>query len=198
MSAYLTVQELKAFLEVTTTGDEDNLELAIAAAQKGLENICHRSFTASTGTRYYREQDLVSLSGLGPGTAKVLWLGEDLLSVATLTNGDDTVISSTSYWLEPRNKAPYQYIRLRSDESWVFNTDGEVSLAGTWGFSTGPDDTIKELTKEYASYLYKIRENPVYDVTVVPDLGQIVIPKGMPAHVKYVLEQSGYVRKMVV
>lgn len=196
--SYVSLQEMKAYIVTAATSADDILENCIEAAQKGIENYCHRVFQGSTGTRYFRAQDLISLSGLGPATAKVLWLSEDLLSISSLTNGDETTISSTSYWLEPRNRPPYQYIRLRTDETWVFNTDGEVTVAGTWGFSTGPDDMIKEVTKEYANYLYEARKNAVWDVTAIPELGQLVIPKGIPAHVKYALGKGGYVRKVVV
>jgi hypothetical protein len=191
--SYITLEDLKSYLEVNSTGDDDNLENAIVAAQQEIENYCKREFEESTGTRYYRSQDLISLPDLGPGSQEVLWLGKDILSITTLTNGDETAISSTSYWLEPRNDAPYQYIRLRTDESWVFNTDGEVSVDGTWGYSTGPDATIKQLTKETAAYLFKSRDNPIADVTAIPELGQMIIPKGMPIHVKVALDRK-YVR----
>lgn len=213
--ANITLDELKAHLEVTTTGDDDELQIAINDAQKEIENYCKRTFESSTGTRYYKEEDLrflpvgsqyVPAGSNRPGNfswdwqqAKpghtVLALDRDLLSIDTLTNGDGDTITSTGYWLEPRNSTTcYQQIRLRSTEQWVFNTDGEISVAGSWGFTTGPDPTIKRLTKEFASYLYKSRENPVADVTAIPELGQIVIPKGMPAHVKLALDKGGYVK----
>lgn len=192
--AYIDLLEMKDYLGQDIEGDEDRIEAAIDAAQKGIESMCKTRFEGSTGTRYYREQDLKQLSGLGPGIQKVLWLGEDLLSVSTLTNGDATVVASTSYWLEPRNKPPYQYIRLRSDESWVFNTDGEVEVAGTWGFSTAADPMIREVTREYAAYLYRLKDSQVFDTIAQPDMGIITIPQGLPRHMVKALEQGGYVR----
>ena len=183
-------------------------------------------FEQSTGlARYYRPEDIIDLpygsqyetgnrSGKSwdtwPGsqsgnTHTVLWLGDaDLLSVDSLTNGDATAINSTSYWLEPRNNGttgngkPFRYIRLRSDESWVFNTDGEVTVTGTWGYSTGPDATIVACVKETAKYLLDLRLSQVWDVTAMPDLGQMIIPKGMPQHVKMALQAGGYVRSLKV
>jgi len=192
--AYIDLLEMKDYLGQDIEGDEDRIEAAIDAAQKGIESMCKTKFEGSTGTRYYREQDLKYLPGIGPGTQKVLWLGEDLLSVATLTNGDATAVSSTSYWLEPRNKPPYQYVRLRSDESWVFNTDGEVALTGTWGFSTAPDALVREVTREYAAYIYRLKDTQIFDTIAQPDLGVITIPQGMPRHMREALERGGYIR----
>jgi len=192
--AYIDLIELKNYLGISGEGDDEKLESAIDAAQKGIESQCKTRFEGSTGTRYYREQDLKYLPDIGPGTQKVLWLGEDLLSVSTLTNGDATAVSSTSYWLEPRNKPPYQYIRLRTDESWVFNTDGEVEVAGTWGTSTAADAMVREVTREYAAYLYRLKDSQVFDTIAQPDMGIITIPQGLPRHMVKALEQGGYIR----
>ncbi|MBU2346650.1 MAG: hypothetical protein KJ888_20865, partial [Gammaproteobacteria bacterium] len=128
-----------------------------------------------------------------------LWLGDaDLQSVDSLTNGNDETISSGDYWLEPRNKKPYKYIRLKSAEAWGFDTDGEIEVEGTWGFSTASDPTIVNCVKELAKYTYNLKDAQTYDVTVMPDLGQMSIPKGMPQHVKVALQKGGYVRSMGV
>ncbi len=199
----VTLLELKDYIGTTGESRDSLLEAALQAAEREVLNYCHRSsewtgFEGSTGTRYYRSGDLIHLDYNGL-SGQVLWLGDaDLQSVDSLTNGDGTSISSTSYWLEPRNKKPYRYIRLRSDESWVFDTDGEVSIAGTWGFTTAADPTIKECVKQTAKYCLDLRASAVYDVTASPEIGIITIPKGMPAHVKVALGQGGYRRTLGV
>ena len=50
--------------------------------------------------------------------------------------------------------------------------------------------------KETAKYTLDLRLSAVWDVTVMPDLGQMQIPKGMPQHVKVVLTRGGYVRSL--
>lgn len=221
----ITVQELKEYIGTSGTTRESLLEAVLDAAEREILNFCHRSsdwtgFEASTGTRYYRAEDIVDLPygsqyGLYSQTRKswdqwpgasysanahtALWLGDaDLQSVDSLTNGDDSTINSTSYRLYPRNKKPYRYIELLSDESWSFNTDGEVAVAGTWGYSTGPDATIKNCVKEMAKYLLDARQNQVWDVTAQPDAGIITVPKGMPKHVEVALRKGGYVRSLGV
>lgn len=198
-----SIDELREY--IGTTGESKNslLEACLDSAEKEVLNFCRRStewtgFEASTGTRYYRSGDLIQLDHNGlSGT--VLWLGDaDLLSVDTLTNGEGTAITSTGYWLEPRNKKPYRYVRLRTSESWVFESDGEVSVAGSWGYSTGPDATIKQCVRETAKYLLDLRASQAWDVTATPELGIITVPKGMPQHVKVALTNGGYKRGLKV
>lgn len=190
----VSLDEFKAYRGSTGTGDDALFVQCLNQAQQEVENYCGRTFESSTGTRYYREDDLKNLPGIG-GSGNVLWLGRDLLSVSTLTNGDETAFTSTEYWLEPRNSTTcYQYIRLRTGQSWIFETDGEISVAGTWGYSTAPDEAIKGAVKEMAGYLYEARRANLYDVTADLGAGIVTIPKGIPAHLKLVLDRGGYKR----
>lgn len=202
----------------TATADDSILADCLNASQQGINRYCRRFFEQTTGTYYYREDDIVTLpigsqwrAAGGSYNVKswdiwpdrqqarvyghtVLDLKRDLLSVTTLTNGEGSVITSTGYWLEPRNSTgAYRHIRLKTSESWIFNTDGEITVAGNWGYTTAPDDLIQEVTKEYAAYLYRMRDNPIYDITANPELGIITVPKGIPAHLKMVLDKGGYV-----
>ena len=197
--AYVTLSSLKEYIGTTSTASDDLLQACLNSAEQEVLNYCKRStawtgFEESTGTRHYASGSVISLEH-GGRSGSVLWLGDaDLLAVTTLTNGDGTAINSTSYWLEPRNKPPYHYVRLRSDEAWAFDSDGEVSVNGTWGFSTGPDAAIQNAVKETAKYTLDTRASQVFDVTASPEIGVITIPKGMPQHVKVVLSQGGYRR----
>lgn len=126
----------------------------------------------------------------------VCWLGKDLLSVDTLLNGDGTTLTSTSYWLEPRNEPPYQWIRLKSSNAWVFGTDGEITVTGTWGYSTSAPADIVQAVKRVAAYNYRGKDSQVFDVTADPEAGVITIPKGIPADVKVILDRGGYTRRV--
>jgi len=194
--SYINLIQLKEYLGTTGSGHDAILDRCKDAAQQEIENYCRRTFEESTGIQYYRSDDLKNLADMG-GNGNVLLLGRDCLAIEELLNADDdaTEITSTGYWLEPRNTPPYQWVRLKHSEAWIFGTDGEISVQGTWGYSTGPDATIIQLTKEMAAYLYRQRDNPVYDVTATPEAGVITVPKGMPEHVRYALEKGGYVRR---
>ncbi len=188
--AYIDRASLKTFAGINSTGDDTLLDELIVAAQGEIDAFCRRSFEGTTGVRYYRESDLVPIDGLG----RVLNLGKDLAALGGITNGDGTTIASTDCWVEPRNDPPYQYVRLKSGESWNFGTDGEIAVSGTWGYSTTADATIAEYTKETAAYLYRLRDAPVFDVVAEPASGTITVPKGMPVHVRKGLIDGGYRR----
>ncbi len=209
--ALVQLEELKEYAGTTDTSNDSLLEAMLDAAETEVTHFCQRSsqwtgFEASTGTRYYQGDSLIDLpfgsqytipgvTSASGYTHRALWLGDaDLLSVDSLTNGDGVAINSTSYWLEPRNKAPYRYIRLRSDASWSFDTDGEIAVAGSWGYSTGPNATIKECVMETAKYFLDLKDSQTYDVVANPEVGIITVPKGMPAHVKMALTAGGYKR----
>jgi len=222
----IEVAELKSDLGIssTETGDDSIVEEKIRAAQGWIERKCKRSFDSSTGTYYYRASDLVTLpegsqwrpagsnyggpgryswdvwpsGGGGPYGPVVLWLGRDLLSVDGLTNGDGTAISSTGYWLEPRNDPPYQWVRLKHSESWSFDTDGEIEVAGRWGYSTEAPYEIVEAVKILAKYLYRNRDASLMEVVGQNETGVIQVPAGFPVTVKRILEDGGYVRAIRV
>jgi len=216
--AYTTLAELKIYLDISTgtTGDDDLLERFLTVAQQEIEDITGTVFESSAATRVYKSDALrdipvgsqvtnPSLPGGGvggfswdwPGSGvrgyRVLKLDRDLLSITTLTNGDTNTISSTGYWLEPRNDPPYRYIRLRTSEQWAFETDGEISILGVWGKSTAPSASIVQANLELAAYLYKAKDSQIFDVTATPELGIITVPKGFPQHVRVILEQRGII-----
>lgn len=218
--AILTLSSLKAYLGTTQTEDDDLMQNAIDSAQSKIENRCGCEFESTTGTRYYRSDDLLDLpvtgltrsalsiyrASLGYGldagqtylsnaySRRVLYLGKHLLALGGLTNGDGTTIASTDCWLEPRNSPPYQYIRLKSAESWSFGTDGEITVSGTWGWSTSAPADIVEATRQLAAYYYRLKDSQVYDVVANPETGTITVPKGIPAGVERILKDGGYLK----
>ena len=130
----------------------------------------------------------------------MLILDKPLLSITTLTNGDSTgtVITSTGYWLEPRNDPPYRAIRLRSGKSWQFDDDGEVSVDAPWGFSTTVPADIQQATLRQATYLYRQRDASIFGVTATPELGTIQVKFGMPDDVVEILRSGGYLNSFRV
>jgi hypothetical protein len=195
--ALVTLSAFQTYIGASSSGSSGLLQACLDAGEKEVLNFCHRStaytgFEASTGlTRYYQARDILDLPEIGP----VLWLGNaDLLSINTLTNGDGEVISSGDYWLEPRNSPRYRYLRLKTGGSWIFDTDGEIEINANWGYSSAPDAAIQGAVKECAKYVYDLKNSQTYDVTAMPDIGQMTIPKGMPKHVETLLRKGGYVR----
>lgn len=169
--SYAQTEDLKRYLAIRETSDDLILFDALCAAQQGIEAYCGRRFEAVSATRYYSAADV---------HGGRLWLDDDLLTVTTLTNGDATVLTSGYYRLHPRNSGPYHAIGLVSTAYWSFGQDGEIAVAGMWGYTASPDALIQQATLWLASYFYHLKDSQVFDVTATPELGQITIPKGMP------------------
>lgn len=183
--AYATLETFKAYLSIPAAEvtDDTLLRDLLERASKAIDNHCGRRFSANTETHYF-EADMLS-------DTNTLHMDDDLLSVTTLTNGDDagTTILPTEYWLIPRNDSPKFAIRLKSDSTyrWEWDTDGWVSVLGTWGWSTTPPDDIVQACIRLAAYYYHQKDVPVYETTVFPDSGYVSVPVGMPVDVKEIL-----------
>lgn len=177
--AYATVAELKIYLDIAGSGDDTLLSDLLDAATAQIDRQTNRTFTAASSTRYY---DLDAVEG------QDLLLDEDLISITTLTNGDGTSLAATTYWLIPRNTGPpYHMIRLKSDYSWSFDSDGEVSVLGSWGYAASVPGDIAQACKRLAAYYYRQKDAQVFDVTAIPEMGMIQVPSGIPADVRVLL-----------
>ena len=189
---YITLGELRKYLASTGgmgTGDDPLLEDSIKSAQAYINSETNRVFEAVIETKYYDRAALYRYN------SSVLFINEDLLTITTLTNGDSagTVIANTKYWLggvdgrtfERNLGAPYHAIKLTdaSGACWTWDIDGWVSILGTWGFSATTPSDIKQAMFQLASYFYRLKDSQVFDVTTVPEMGQIILPKGIPVGV---------------
>jgi type II secretory pathway pseudopilin PulG len=147
--AYTTLADLKTWLGITATTDDDALNDLLAAIESAIDLYCDRHFRAQTKTRYYTEDDL-------DDSDQILYIfDDDLISVTTLLNGDATTIASTSYWLEPRNDGPpYWKIQLKSSYYWSFITDGWIEVTGSWGYSTTPPAAVVRASLLWAAEMW--------------------------------------------
>ena len=128
MPYYPSLTLLKLELGTTQTTDDNLLRSKILAAIRDLEGPqkLGRYIEPRVATRYYQEDAIMADGRLS--------VGEDLLAVTTLTGADAVAITAASYWLEPRNATPYWYLHLKSSYTWNWITDGEITLAGVWGW----------------------------------------------------------------
>lgn len=116
---------------VATTDDALFLKLIRDVSQQ-IARYADREFVPRIQTRTYDAiADVADLT---------LTLDKDLLAATTITNGDATTVSATSYVTEPRNDTPYYALRLKSSAglSWTYQSDSEnaISVAGVWGYHT--------------------------------------------------------------
>ena len=171
--------------DISSQLDDPLLESLVEAASRAIDAYCSRRFYGATDTRYY-EMDAVE--------GDYLRLDDDLISITTLTNGDSssTTITSTYYWLWPRNSGPpYHSIRLKADQSthdWEVDTDYFITVTGSWGWGSEIPNDVQRAIIRWASYLYHQKDSGVYDVTTFPSEGILMVPQGMPRDVRILLD----------
>lgn len=144
LNAYATLSEFKSYVTSrggvampANTTDDSVLEQLLKSESETVEDQTSRHFTPFVETRYF---DVPRADSLDPRELK---LGDDLLEVITLTNGDGTAIPSTEYILRQSNErgvTPYSNIRLKSTSTiyWTPDSSGEIqsviSIIGIWGY----------------------------------------------------------------
>jgi hypothetical protein len=140
---YCSVEQVKSRLRITDTLDDFELNLAIDAASRCIDDYCERVFWRGTDTRTYI-----------PGNFYALDV-DDLVSVTTLAtdaDGDGTyeqAWTGTDYQLLPVNPNrftdPRPYTRIKAVGSLVFprrwggiGRDDMVQVAGVFGWPKVP------------------------------------------------------------
>jgi hypothetical protein len=178
---YTTSSEAKQYLGITTNTDDALIDALIDRAQNIIESYTGRVFEAQTATKYFDTDNV-------EGRWLYLW-GYDLLTVTTLTNGDGTEITSGQYRLEPRNETQKYAIRLNEDYTWEFDdSDDEISIAGTWGWSATPPDDIIHACTRLVAFLYRQKDTSAdIDRPMMTGDGVTIMPSSMPQDVKSLL-----------
>jgi hypothetical protein len=188
MGRYIGTADVRAFISPNGS---------LPATQNGLIGTCinwaegaidaytRRIFAGTTGTAYYNRFTYPQLAG------QALFLDQDLLGLTSLTNGDTTTIPLGSVWLEPRNEGPpYRILRLKSSYVYVWNTDTDVIVAGTWGYSASPPADIQGAAVRLAAFYYRMKDAPdPGGVSGFPEGGEVTWPRGIPDDIKFVLEK---------
>lgn len=179
---YVTTADVKQYLGITTAGDDSLITSLIERAEGVIESYTDRVFEAETTTKYFGIDNI-------DGRWLYIW-SYDLLSVTTLTNGDGVEIASANYRLEPRNETPKYMIRLDEDYNWEFDdSDSEISIAGTWGYSTTPPLAIKHACVRLTAFLYRQKDTSAdIDRPFVTGDGVTIMPSSLPQDVKSILD----------
>lgn len=171
---YPTISDLKTFLGVSGTSEDGLLTDLLAGAVGLAERMCGRKFVPSTETRKFRSARHLTERG------KRLNLFCDLVSVTTLTNADDVVISASDYMLIDL-AAPYYAIRIHSTSPYVFQgvVRDYVTVAGSWGFAACPDAVFSAIV-EIAATAYRQRVSGSAPVGVAQGSGVLLAPAALP------------------
>jgi len=179
---YCTIWDVKDRLNISGDNENPLIFSLISACSELVDRHCMVPVgafaVAANSTRYY---DAHAVHG------QTLRLDMPLAdSTITVINGDAVAINSNAYRLHPRNESPKWEVHLLSGYSWMFNTDGEISVTGKFGFSTADAIPlgIVEATAEYAAWALKRYHAALQDASANFDLGQLVYSKPMPVQVK--------------
>lgn len=187
-NGYATLPEFKSFSApfASTDSTDDNLMAdLIESASRYVDRATGRTFYARTETHYF---------SLPNPADRELLMDDDLLTVTTLTNGDDDTIASTEYNLVPRNYAPYYAIKLKEATTyyWTFDSDGNsedvISVAGTWGYSAATPHDINLACLMVAASYYKRRFGENLSATsTITGAGIVISPMDVPHEARAIM-----------
>ena len=191
-NGYATLAEFKAHRAITSLSavDDSVAEILIGDASRMIDAVCGRWFYAATLTRY-----------LNVVNSRALDLGEDCLTITTLTNGDGTVVTTADYYLDPRNHPVKTRAILKQSSAvmWLQDTDGNdenaITAAGTWGYcdrtatdpySAAVISNTRRACLEIANQLYQERSGANMNGSVqVTGAGIVITPYGAVPKVAY-------------
>ena len=127
-----TLERVRAHrhMDADATGDDELLKALIAAASAEFARETGRTCLPGYAVRHF-DAPIRSPYALD--------LDEDLLELATLTNGDGSDISAEAVALRPLNAYPKWRITLRSNAgityTYASDPQGAIRVAGWWGYA---------------------------------------------------------------
>lgn len=182
MFGTLTTGTIGAIGGTLTPSVRQLMQDSLDQAESVINDYTRRQFAGTAGTIYVNRYSQRFVQN------QAMYLQNDLHTLVSLTNGDSQNIPVGSVWLEPRNAGPpYRIVRLHSGYVYVWNTDSDVIVAGTWGFSTVPPSAISRATVRLAAYYYRLKDVGPADMSGQTDAGEVQYPLGMPKDVAVML-----------
>lgn len=162
-NVYVELEVFKSTADLKHTNFMDgDIQLALSAASRAVDEICAR--------RFYADSDATQVRYFTPYRPDYVWI-DDLLTLTTLQTdegGDGTyenTWTSTDYFLSPLNAAadskPYTWIQANRFGSYIFPTwDKSVKVTGKFGWSAVPPAVSEATTILAGRFLKRAREAP--------------------------------------
>lgn len=184
-NAYASLDEFLALPQIETAEPADDVFI-----ERLLER-CSREFDGDTGNWFYANQQTRTYD---VPLSRCLELDAPLVSVTTITNGDDTNVPATEYNLYPLNGPNKYEIRLRQSSAVAWqpsvgggDIEGVISVNGAWGYvdrdNTDPESVIvilnsKSAVLALALAVYKRRYGVNAEgVATVTGAGVVITPR---------------------
>lgn len=156
--AYATTSEVKEFLgiEGTNLQNDNNLQIALDAASKLIDNETGRIFTlassATARTFVPTGDDTLTVDDIGSTTGLVVELG---------SFGSTTWTATTDYELNPLNAITQgrPATGLVRPSGWGYSSYSRVRVTAKWGYPTTPSE-VEQATILQAARLWKRKDSP--------------------------------------
>jgi hypothetical protein len=176
--SYITVADLRGWLSIDDSVDDDTLSIAVNTAVGEVDEWCGRRFTVPTGTSVvtiypteptYLRIDLSTLTGL---TVTVDDDGDGVYE-STYTIGTDFVADRGNDYRQASTDWPYTAIRLIGSRRFITDTyyDSTVQVTGWHGWPATPAP-VKQATLMLAAEAWKIKDAP-FGVAGFGDMGVV-------------------------
>lgn len=185
VNGYTTLDVIKRDKRIQATSidemDDEMITDLITQASRYIDSETNHTFYARTETHYYSVPRNYS--------RRLVINDDDLLTVASVTNGNGDIIPVENYNLEPYNKTPKVAIVLKWSQSsspfWMpdnrGNMEAVIQVAGTWGYATTAPADIEMACREIVINCYQNRfgqQNMA--VAQITAAGVVLTPQDIP------------------
>jgi hypothetical protein len=174
--AYCTFEDVKARLRAEMPRwDTEHVETVIEAVCERIDQETGRTFEVSgSESRVYEAQR--------DGFVTI----EDATSISSIS-WEGSVVDGDDYRVR-RNPYPALSVWALVDGPW-YETD-EVTVTGTFGYADSVPEEIWDLAVTWTARVLKRADTGVQDVTAIPELGELVYHKAIPANLRRALDRK--------
>lgn len=161
MADYTTTDEVKRFLRINSSGDDDLIAQFVTRASALIDDMTGRWFDVRTATRRFPVPE-------GSGE-RMLLLDADLLELTALVNGDGAALDPAVVLLQPLNWPPYFGLMPR-DGAALWAGEGEIVVTGRWGYAEALPEPVRHTAVRLAAWLYRQRDTGVAEEVIPLDV----------------------------
>jgi hypothetical protein len=174
---YCSVADVTTRIDLSTLPGV-NLDHLIRASTQRIETYCNRVFPRVPAT--------------GQETRHFLGTGSTVLSIDDLLDWhsvevDDVAVSLTGLRQMPFGKSPSTWIEYESGATWAVGAD--VAIVGAWGYAEKLPWEIWDSCVALVVRALERAKTAYQDASAIPEMGQLVYAKAMPADIRDVLRR---------
>jgi hypothetical protein len=169
-NAYCTLVELKAWIGISDSVDDANLELTINAASRWIEQKCGRRFWIDPAVvaRTFVADDLylLNIDELATTTGLIVKVDRnyDGTFETTLTAGTDFIVLPDDASTAFPEAQPFTQLQMIGSSTWPYrwwpnHREALVQITGKWGWPAVPDD-VKLACVMRSFQLFTRRKSP--------------------------------------